>query len=119
MRSVELCFHQPLVDTAPHEQRAMGTALDDSTTLEDDDLVGTNDRRQAVSDDDGGSTLHQLRDGVANGGLRGCVEVRRRLVEYEDARVGQQSPSDGDALPLAPGEPMSALADDGLEAERQ
>ena len=47
--------------------------------------------------------------------LAGSVDVRGRLVENEDARVGEQRPRDRDQLPFAGGEPRAALADDVVE----
>ena len=50
-------------------------------------------------------------------GLR--VEVGGRLVEHDDVRRLEQQPGDGDALLLAAGEPVAAVADDGVEAVGQ
>ena len=44
---------------------------------------------------------------------------RGRLVEHEDRRVAQDRARDGDALLLAAGEAVAALADDGVVALRQ
>ena len=47
------------------------------------------------------------------------VDVRGRLVEHEDARVGDQRPREGDQLALARGELRAALADLGVVAARR
>ena len=43
------------------------------------------------------------------------VDVRGRLVEDQDARLGEQRPGEGDQLALAGGELDAALADLGLD----
>ena len=47
--------------------------------------------------------------------LARAVDVRGRLVEDQDARVGEQRARDRDQLALAGGEPGAALADDVVE----
>ena len=46
------------------------------------------------------------------------VEVAGGLVEHDDGRVLQQHPGDGQALLLAAGQPVAALADDRVVARR-
>ena len=48
--------------------------------------------------------------------LRLGVEVGGRLVEHDDVGRLQEQAGDGDALLLAAGEPVAAVADDGVEA---
>ena len=48
-----------------------------------------------------------------------AVDVRRRLVEDEDARVGEQRARDRDQLPLAGRQAGAALAHRVLEAARE
>ena len=93
----------------------MGAALDDLPVLDHEDLVGLDDRRQAVGDHDGGAALERCRQRGLHVGLRRRVEVRRRLVEDHDPRLGEQQPGDREALPLAAREPVAALADHRVE----
>ena len=51
--------------------------------------------------------------------LRVRIEGRRGFVEYEDTRVFEQHPRDGEPLLLAPGEAVAPLPDDGVEPVRQ
>ena len=55
-------------------------------------------------------------DGVAQRLLVDRVELRRRLVEQQQARPAQQRAGDRDALALAARERGAALADGGVEA---
>ena len=47
------------------------------------------------------------------------VERRERVVEDEDARLGEHGPRQGEPLPLAAGQRHALLADAGVEAPRQ
>ena len=79
--------------------------------LDDEDLVGVDDRRQAVGDDERRAALERDGERRLHVGLRRGVEVRRGLVEDHDARLGEQQPGDREALALAAGEPVAPLAD--------
>ena len=72
--------------------------------------------RQAVGDHERRAALHDRRQRRLDLALGGGVDRRRRLVEDQDARVGDERPRDGDALALAARERVAALADDGVEA---
>ena len=97
----------------------MVAALDDEAVVEDDDLVGMDDRRQAVGDDQrravGGDAVERRLDLA----LGVDVEGRGRLVEDQDRRRLEHGAGDGDALLLAAGELQAALADLGLVAVGQ
>jgi hypothetical protein len=69
--------------------------------LHHQDLVGTPDRRQAVGDDDRGAAAQQPVERTLDENLRRAVDVRRRLVEDENARVGEEGARDRDQLALA------------------
>ncbi len=97
------------------EQVAVRAALGDATGLDHQDLVGVHDRRQPVGDDDGRAALQRCGQGGLNIGLRGRVEVRGRLVEDHDPRLGEQESGDRQPLALAAREPVAALADDRPE----
>src|SRR5208337_2723104 len=94
----------------------VGTALDDAACLDHQDLVGAADGREAVSDDERGASTHQVGKAALDDGLRLGVETGGRLVENEDAGIGQDGAGDGEALALAAAELYAALANDGLIA---
>ncbi len=95
-------------------ERFVGAAFDDASLLDDEDLVGAADRGEAVGDDEGRPSLHEVAEAVLNHGLGLGVEGAGSLIEDEDAGVGQDGAGDGDALALAAGELDAALADDGF-----
>ena len=97
----------------------MGAALDDPAGVEHDDLVGVADRGQPVGDGDGGAAGRQGVDGLLYGALGAGVEGAGGLVEDEDRRVAQDGAGDGEALLLAAGEAVAALADEGVVAVGQ
>ena len=73
----------------------------DRAVLEHDDLVGQRDRRQAVGDDERRAARHHLAQRELDLLLGRGVDRRGRVVEDQDARVGQQRARDRDALALA------------------
>ena len=107
------------VATTQCEQLRVPTALDDPAVLEDDDLVGRADGGEPVRDDERRTPLERLAERGGDRRLGGRVERGGRLVEDDHAGVGQQQPGDGEPLPLAAGEPVAALADDGVEPAGQ
>src|SRR5690242_8234705 len=69
-----------------------------------------------MGDGDGGPGSHEGIEGVLDLPFAGRVERRGRLVQDEDARVVEQDPGDGQALFLAAGQPVPALAHDRVVA---
>src|SRR6478736_4578282 len=59
-----------VVDRARVEQLVVGAARGDAALVEDDDLVGERDRREAVGDDQGRPVAHRLAEADADPGLR-------------------------------------------------
>ena len=57
-----------------------------------------------------------LRHVLLNNALALVVERACRLIENQDARVGNQRAGNGDALPLAPGQAAAPLTDDRVIA---
>ena len=96
----------------------MGALLGDPAALHDDDLARAADRREAVGDDDRGAAGEQALEAFLDRLLGAHVDVRGRLVEDQDARLGEQRPGEGDQLPLAGRELHAALADLGLDPLR-
>ena len=89
----------------------MRALLDDPAVLEHDDLAGALDRREAVGDDDRGAAGQQAPQAVLDPALGVDVDVRGRLVEDQDPRVGDQRAGERDELALAGRELHAALAD--------
>ena len=65
----------------------MAPLLDDLAAAHHEDLISVLYRRQAVSDDHGGSTMHQPLQRHLHQGFASGIEVARRLIEKEDARI--------------------------------
>ena len=87
----------------------MRALLDDAAVLEDDDQVGVADGREAVRD-------HERRPAGEEGAERPLdlplgadVDRGSRLVEDQDARVGEQGARERDELALAEREARAAL----------
>jgi len=78
--------------------------LDDPAVSEDDDAAGLADRRQAVGDDDRRAPGEQAAQAVLDLAIGVQVDVRRRLVEDQDAGVGRERAREGDELALPRGE---------------
>ena len=74
---------------------------DDSAFFHKVDRICTHDRREAVSDDDGGATVHEVIERILYKSLGLGIQCTRRLIEYEDFRVGEDRSSDSDALLLS------------------
>jgi len=78
--------------------------------LQHEDLVGAADGRKAVRDDDRRAAVQQPVECTLDQDLGGAVDVRRRLVEDQDARVRKQRPRDRDQLAFPGGQAGAALA---------
>ena len=83
----------------------MRSLLDDLPVLEDDDQVGVANRREAVGDDERSAAVQQPPECTFDLALRADVDRACRLVENQDARVGEQGACERDELPLAEREP--------------
>ena len=104
------------VEAAALQQLLVGAAVDDPAAVDDDDLVGERDRREAVGDDEGRPALHHLAQAALDRRLGARVDRGGGVVEDQDPRVGEQGAGDRDPLALAAGEGQAALADQGLVA---
>jgi hypothetical protein len=98
---------------------SVGAALDDLAGVEHDDEVGVDDRRQPVGDHQRRPALQRLLQRRLHQPLGLGVEVGGRLVEDHDRRVLEQHAGDRQPLLLAAGQPVAALADDGVVAVGQ
>ena len=91
------------------EQLGMVALLHDLPVVDVADLIRILDRGQAVRDDEARASLEQM---VQTGlqrlfGTR--VDIRRGLVENQNARVGEQHARERDELALARGQGRTAL----------
>ncbi len=83
----------------------------DATLVHEIDRIGTHDRREAVSDDDRGTTIHEMIECILHKSLRLGIECTRRLIEDEDLRISEDRSGYRDALLLATRELESAFSD--------
>src|SRR5208283_5004877 len=96
----ELRPRDQAVGVTLRQQFTMAAALDDAAVVDDADLVGLCDRRQAVGDDDRRSALTQGMQRLLDRLLGFGVERRGRLVKKDDRRVLEEGAGDRDALAL-------------------
>src|SRR5207248_3182017 len=82
--------------------------------LEHDDRAGVANRREAVRDDERRAAVQEAAEGVLDLALGADVDRARRLVEDQDARVGEQRARERDELTLAEREAEAALAELGV-----
>src|SRR5713101_4292816 len=90
--------------------------LDDAALLEDHDVAGILDGRDAVRDDHGGAALHDAAETAKNFLFGIGVHAGEGIVEDEDARITGHGAGDGGALALASGESDAAFAHQSLVA---
>src|SRR5205823_5978443 len=105
---------QIVVASLERVERFVRAALHDAAIFDYQNLFGAPDGGEAVRDDERGASLHKVREAFLYGGLGLRIEAAGGLVQDEDARVGKNRTSDGDALALSAGEFDAAFADDGL-----
>ena len=94
----------------------MGSLLHDLTGVEHDHQIRRLGGGQTVCDRDRGTALREGGQRVAEVALGLGVDVGGRLVEYQQARVGQLCPCQGDQLALADRQGVAALAHLGVDA---
>ena len=87
--------------------------------IDDHDLVGDRREPQAVRHDQHGPWAGQASDRVADDGLARGIELRGGLVEDDQPGIGQDRPSDRDALSLPAAQPDPALTDGLVVAVRE
>src|SRR5258708_29334014 len=102
---------QPLVNSSARDQFLMSSDFGYFPVLQHHNFVGAPDRGEAMRDDDDGAMLHQILQSGLDQTLGFGIQVRGRFVENKYRRVLQQSARDGEALALAAGEFLAALAD--------
>jgi hypothetical protein len=83
----------------------------DAPITENEDAVCDADRAETVGDDQGGAAFDELGESLLHRRLALGVESTCRLIKNQDGRVFEEGSGDGDALTLATGKKISALAD--------
>ncbi len=91
---------QPLVDAAVADQLFVRSEFRDASLIEDHDLVGAPDCRQAVRDYDYGAIADQGLKRALHQDFRFAIQMRRSFVQNQDWGILEQSPRDGQPLPL-------------------
>ena len=69
-----------------------------------------------MGDHERGAAFHQVVQRLLDHGLVLGVDAGESLIQYQDGRVFQQRPGDGDTLFLPAGQPHRPLSDDGVVA---
>ena len=100
---------------SPRDQLVVRAELDEPPVVDDRDPVGTGRGREAVRDHDDRAALGQALERALDRALGAGVEVRRRLVEHEQRRVGERGARERHELPLPRRQPRPALAHLGVE----
>src|SRR3990170_4537919 len=113
---LELELVEVAVGFARFEKLVVPAAGGNPAALDHENLVGAYHGREPVRDNDGGASREQVVDRRLDEPLAFAVEIARRLVEYEHARVAQYRARDRDALLLTAGKFDAALADFGVVA---
>src|SRR5262244_3297201 len=107
---------QRCIAAAGLDQRVMGAVFDQTATLERDDAIRRPHSRKPVRDDENRPPLGDLLHVLLNDTLALIVEGTRRLIEDQNARIGDERAGNRDALTLAAREGRAALADDRVVA---
>ena len=71
--------------------------------LDDEDLAGVLDGGDAMRNQNGGASAHDIFKALQNALFSEGVDARQRVVEDQDFRIAQDGARDGDALLLAAG----------------
>src|SRR5882757_196137 len=107
------------IEAVARQKLAVPAAFGDTAAVEDDDLVGIDDGRQAMGDHYRGAAAAHLFERALDFLLGAGVERAGRLVEQQDLRVLEDGTGDRHPLLRAAGQLQAALADGGLVARRQ
>ncbi len=107
------------VESAAGRQLVMRADVDHPARVQDGDPVGQGQGRTPVSHQECGAVGRHGREGRVDGRFGRGVHRGRRVVEQQDARVGEQGAGQGHALALAAGQGQAPFADHGVVAERE
>src|SRR5579859_2950064 len=104
------------VGVAALQQFVVAALVDQFAAFQDEDGIGAANLRQAMGNQQRGAALQDAVYGLLDFVLGGAVDGAGRVVEHQDARVGQQGAGDGDALALPTRKGDTALANQRLVA---
>ena len=110
---------QGRIAAAAHDQRVVGAVLDQASGFERDDAICRPYSREPVRDDQNRPSFSDVPHVLLNDALALIVEGARRLVEDQNAWIGDQRAGNGDTLALATRKSGAALADDSVVAFAQ
>ena len=110
---------QALVYPAVIHQLLVCAGFADGAAIENHNLVGASDGREAVRNHDYGTVRHQIRQCPLHQHFGFGVQMRGGFVQDQDGCIFEQCAGYGDALPLAPAELDPAFADNRVVALRQ
>src|SRR4029077_1981306 len=109
--SVEFC-----INAAAPDQLTPAALLDNASTFEHNNLIDVVNCGDAMSDDDGSATAHQIFDRFHDGRFGGGVERGSWFVEQQDRRVFQKGARDPEALALTDAQVSASFSDLALVA---
>src|SRR5260221_8454963 len=110
---------QGCVAPASGDELVVGAVFDKAAAVDGDDAVAAADGREPMRDDEHRSPPRNLLHALLDDALALVIERARRLVENEDARIGDERARDRQPLLLAAREAAAALADDRVVAARR
>src|SRR5690606_9937153 len=89
--------------TSFREQFYMGPAFDDTAIFDHENIISTAYGRETMGNDNGRTSFHQLFKGLLHQTLRFRIQSCGGLIQYQYGRILQQSPRNGNSLPLTAG----------------
>src|SRR6266849_1354052 len=92
------------------EQVIVGAVLNETAAVDGDEAVAAPHGREPMGDDEHGAAVGKPRHVLLDDPLALIVERARRLVEDQDARIGNERACDGQTLALAAGQAGAPLA---------
>jgi len=95
-------------------QVVVRAVLHQAAALDGDDAISPANWRKTVRDIEDGPVLSDLAHVLLNDALALVIERAGRLIEDQDAWIGDERPRDRDPLALPARETAAALADDGV-----
>src|SRR5581483_12199192 len=108
----------PSISATRREQFVVGSALGDPSVIQYDNLVGSGDGMQPMRDHQNRAIPRQPVERLLDKEFRLRIGERRRLVQDQNRRVGEDGTSDGKPSPLSTGKPRSR-AEHSVIAVRQ
>src|SRR5262245_57751553 len=105
---------QRRIAAARPDQVLMGAVLSQTAALDGEEAVAAPHRRQPMRNDEDDTAFGEPRHVLLDDPLALIVESARRLVEDQDARVGNERARDGETLALAAREAGAVLSHNGV-----